>query len=410
MADNVGYTEGAGTTIAADEIAAVKYQRIKIVQGADGVNDGDVASGNPLPVAGTVAATQSGTWNVTNVSGTVSLPTGAATETTLGSVKTSVELIDDAVVADDAAFTPATTKVLMAGFEFDDSSPDSVNEGDAGAARMSANRNVYTTLRDAAGNERGANINASNQLSVSVDNTVTVGSHAVTNAGTFVTQENGSALTSLQLIDDIVYTDDTSTHATGTSKGALMMAAAVPTDTSVNANDIGAVAMTTDRKLHVSVQDALPAGTAAIGKLAANSGVDIGDVDVTSIAAGTNAIGNIGVIPRTTGGLTTYHLVSAGSTNAAVVKASAGQLFGWYIYNSNAAMRKVTFHNSASSPTAGASVFFTIPIPGSGAANVFTEIGIAFSSGIAITTTTDLADNGTTAVAANDLIINLFYA
>jgi len=31
------------------------------------------------PVSGTVAATQSGTWNVTNISGTVSLPTGAAT-------------------------------------------------------------------------------------------------------------------------------------------------------------------------------------------------------------------------------------------------------------------------------------------------------------------------------------------
>lgn len=35
------------------------------------------------PVSGTVAATQSGTWNITNISGTVSLPTGAATETTL---------------------------------------------------------------------------------------------------------------------------------------------------------------------------------------------------------------------------------------------------------------------------------------------------------------------------------------
>lgn len=32
-----------------------------------------------LPVSGTVAATQSGAWNITNVSGTVSLPTGAST-------------------------------------------------------------------------------------------------------------------------------------------------------------------------------------------------------------------------------------------------------------------------------------------------------------------------------------------
>jgi hypothetical protein len=39
---------------------------------------------------------------------------------------------------------------------------------------------------------------------------------------------------------------------------------------------------------------ALVAGTAAIGKLAANSGVDIGDVDVTSISAGENHIGEVG--------------------------------------------------------------------------------------------------------------------
>ena len=39
----------------------------------------------------------------------------------------------------------------------------------------------------------------------------------------------------------------------------------------------------------------LGAGTAAIGKLAANSGVDIGDVDITSIAAGDNNIGNVDI-------------------------------------------------------------------------------------------------------------------
>jgi hypothetical protein len=42
---------------------------------------------------------------------------------------------------------------------------------------------------------------------------------------------------------------------------------------------------------NVDIASALPAGTNAIGKLAANSGVDIGDVDILSIAAGTNTIG-----------------------------------------------------------------------------------------------------------------------
>jgi hypothetical protein len=39
----------------------------------------------------------------------------------------------------------------------------------------------------------------------------------------------------------------------------------------------------------------LAAGTAAFGKLSANSGVDIGDVDILSIAAGDNNIGNVDI-------------------------------------------------------------------------------------------------------------------
>lgn len=41
----------------------------------------------------------------------------------------------------------------------------------------------------------------------------------------------------------------------------------------------------------IKFAEALPAGTAAIGKLAANSGVDIGDVDVTSVPAPLNVVG-----------------------------------------------------------------------------------------------------------------------
>lgn len=47
-------------------------------------------SGVTQPVSGTVNAAQSGTWNINNVSGTVSLPTGAATETTLASIDAGI--------------------------------------------------------------------------------------------------------------------------------------------------------------------------------------------------------------------------------------------------------------------------------------------------------------------------------
>lgn len=51
MADNVVLNSGSGgDTAAADEILGIKYQRVKITLGADGVNDGDLASGNKMPV------------------------------------------------------------------------------------------------------------------------------------------------------------------------------------------------------------------------------------------------------------------------------------------------------------------------------------------------------------------------
>lgn len=47
---------------------------------------------------------------------------------------------------------------------FDDVSPTAITENNFGFLRMSANRNLYGTIRDAAGNERGANVDASNRL------------------------------------------------------------------------------------------------------------------------------------------------------------------------------------------------------------------------------------------------------
>lgn len=329
-----------------------------------------------------------------------------------GGILTSVQLIDDAIVADDAAFTPATTKVMMAGFEFDDTTPDSVNEGDAGAARMSANRNIYTTIRDAAGNERGVNVDSSNRLSVSVDNTVTVGSHAVTNAGTFVTQENGAALTALQLIDDGVATIGSAVPAKGMAVAGTdgTNARLLKTDTS------GELQVDVLTLPNVTIGAALPAGTNAIGKLAANSGVDIGDVDVTSLpalATGSNVIGYVGLEPRTSGGVSVSKTVSAASTNATSVKGSAGQLFGWALSNVNAAARYLKLYNKASAPTVGTDTpVMTLIIPGNtagaGQVQMFDQ-GIAFGTGIAFALTTEATDAGSTGVAANEIVVNLFY-
>jgi hypothetical protein len=62
-----------------------------------------------------------------------------------GSALTALQLIDNTIIVDDAAFTPATTSVNMAGFQADEGSTDSVDEGDAGAARMTLDRKVIVT-------------------------------------------------------------------------------------------------------------------------------------------------------------------------------------------------------------------------------------------------------------------------
>jgi hypothetical protein len=52
MADNVVLNAGSGgATAASDDIGGVQYQRVKLTLGADGVNDGDASSTNPIPTS-----------------------------------------------------------------------------------------------------------------------------------------------------------------------------------------------------------------------------------------------------------------------------------------------------------------------------------------------------------------------
>lgn len=65
MADNTTLNTGSGgDVIASDDISGVKFQRNKLIHGADGTNDGDVSRANPLPV-GQYFATRSDTYTAT---------------------------------------------------------------------------------------------------------------------------------------------------------------------------------------------------------------------------------------------------------------------------------------------------------------------------------------------------------
>lgn len=63
-----------------------------------------------------------------------------------GNALTALQLIDDTVFTDDAAFTVGTSKVTAIGLMADQSSTDSVNEGDVGIPRMTLDRKQIATL------------------------------------------------------------------------------------------------------------------------------------------------------------------------------------------------------------------------------------------------------------------------
>lgn len=102
-------------------------------------------AGGSLTVDGTIAATQSGTWNVTNVSGTVSLPTGAATSANQTTEITSLQLIDDLPHAMNAAFV----KGAAACGQFDDSTTTTATEDNIAPVRITSQRSFHVNLRTA---------------------------------------------------------------------------------------------------------------------------------------------------------------------------------------------------------------------------------------------------------------------
>lgn len=97
------------------------------------------------------------------------------------------------------------------------------------------------------------------------------------------------------------------------------------------------------------------------------------------------------------------------------IKASSGQIVGWYIFNNATSVRFVKIYNSnLSGTTVGTSTpQMTMPIPaqtsGGVAANALGDRGINFTSGITIAATTGAADNSTAAPGTGDVIVNIFY-
>lgn len=154
--------------------------------------------------------------------------------------------------------------------------------------------------------------------------------------------------------------------------------------------------------------------TTMAGSLSVAIASDQASVPVTpaALVAGTAAIGDVGTQYRAnaTGAATARHTVAAATTNTANVKASAGRLVGWQLANTTAAWVYLKLHNTAGTPTAGAAVVGTIGIPPNGKSELTPPGGIGFSTGIGISIVTGAADADATAVTANAVVGDLYYA
>lgn len=252
------------------------------------------------------------------------------------------------------------------------------------------------------------------------------GSTAQPVSGTVTANLSATDNTVLDNIDADTSAIQTAVEAISTSTGAIADAAATAGSTgSLQAklrlitsqlDSIKTAVETLDNvvsgsEAQVDIVGALPAGTNAIGKLAANNGVDIGDVDVTSISAGTNLIGDIDVQPRTTGGWSVGNFTSgdtytALTATAQVIKASAGKFGGYYIYNPNAAATYVLIYNiAAASVTVGTSTAkLVFCIPAGAGANLEILAGIPFDTAMSIAAATTGGGNSAPATALEAMI------
>lgn len=165
----------------------------------------------------------------------------------------------------------------------------------------------------------------------------------------------------------------------------------------------------------VYLQGVRPNGS--VNPLAVSGGVTVSgtvtaNIGTGSLAAGTNAIGDVGIQVRAnaTGAATIHHFVAAATTNALNIKASAGRVLGWQLANTTATWRYVKLHNTAGVPTAGAGVVQTIGVPPNGVAQGNIPAGLAFATGIGRTCVTGAADADATATAANDVVGDIFFA
>lgn len=239
MADNFAFTEGSGKTGAADDIGGVLYPRVKIAQGADG-SATDVSSAAPLQVSlanhganATAVKTDSSATTQPVSAASLPLPSGAATETTLGTrlsesdFDTKIGSLTETAPASDTASSGVNGRlqriaqrlttligstIAVSGTFWQATQP--VSEADGANVTLGTKADAKSTATDTTAVTAMSvwkQISASVQaIATSIAGTLTVATHAVTQSGTWTVQPGNTANTTAWKVDGSAVTQPVS--------------------------------------------------------------------------------------------------------------------------------------------------------------------------------------------------------
>lgn len=404
MADNtqLPVPSTSGDVIAADDIGGVKHQRVKIIHGAEGTNDGDVSSANPLPVnTGLTQALTDAQLRASAVpvsASSLPLPTGAATQATLSAIDGYFKAEDSAAASGDKGLPLLAIRQVA-----DTTSTDA--DGDYTLLKVDEEGRLKVAYKPASYPDITGDITAI-QATIgtpvaggTVEGDVSRASNLmIFCTGTFSTVNctfEGSLESSGNTNWFAVQVVRSNANTIELATGNLSAQPAYAWEASVNALKrfrVRATARTSGTQSWRFVQ-----GTYATEPIPAAQ------------ISGTQPVS--GTVTATVVTPTTTFTNSAASTNATVTKASAGTVWSILASNINAATRYLKLYNKATAPTVGTDIpVIVIPIPAGQTVNFHGgSNGIRFATGIGWALTTGAADNDTGAVSASEHKIGISF-
>lgn len=292
-----------------------------------------------------------------------------------GNALTALQLIDNIVHVDDAAFTLGTSSgVMVMGF----AGTQSVDANDACALACSTAGALFVTVASggiASGGIASGAI-ASGAVASGAFASGAIGSGAVASgavaSGAFASGALAAGSIATGAIADMLVDDAAFTPATSRVMPVGFQADESSTD-SVNEGDVGCPRMTLDRKILANIQ------------------------------------------PHTAGGLSIFRSIDIDESEEEI-KGSAGVVYTIAAFNRTAAPLYLKFYNlTAGNCTVGTSTpVLTFLVPGNGDSDgagfiLNNPLGFGFDTAISVACTTAVADADTGAPGANDCIVNVGY-